>query len=129
MADKLKACFSISNPELKACYSVEDKKMDACFKLNVIPDVSNFITDVEGEGVINTTRVGSTVYVTSTTFVFEQGLASDTWVIEHNLNKRPSIIVVDSLDRVQVPDDIYYNSDNQMTVTFLAAFAGKAYLN
>lgn len=129
MADKLKACFSISNPELKACYSVEDKKMDACFKLNVIPDVSNFITDVEGEGLINTTRVDSTVYITSTTFVFEQGLASDTWVINHNLNKFPSIYVVDTAGHSQMPDDIEVNDMNTITVRFLAAFSGFAYLN
>lgn len=81
-------------------------------------------------GVLNNVAITPhTLELKTTTFVFEQAIASDTWVINHNLNKRPSIIVVDTLDRVQVPDDIYYNSDNNMTVTFLAAFAGKAYLN
>lgn len=81
-------------------------------------------------GVLNNVAITPhTLELKTTTFVFEQAIASDTWVINHTLNKRPSIIVVDTLDRVQVPDDIYYNSDNKMTVTFLAAFAGKAYLN
>lgn len=87
------------------------------------------VTDVQGSGVIQASRENNVVTLKSVNFVFEQGIASDTWVIEHNLNKRPSIIVVDTLDRVQIPDDIYYNSNNKMTVTFIATFAGKAYLN
>ena len=77
----------------------------------------------------NTAITPFTLKICTDTYTYEQGIASNTWVINHNLNKRPSIIVVDTLDRVQVPDDIYYNSDNTMTVMFLAAFAGKAYLN
>lgn len=87
------------------------------------------VTDVQGSGVIQASRENNVVTLKSVNFVFEQGIASDTWIIEHNLNKRPSIFVVDTLDRVQIPDDIYYNSNNKMTVTFIAAFAGKAYLN
>lgn len=63
------------------------------------------------------------------TFVFEQGIASVEWEIEHNLNKYPSVFVVDSAGTVQIPDTIQYDSENKMTLTFLAAFAGKAYLN
>ena len=62
-------------------------------------------------------------------FTFEQGIASDTWIIQHNLNKRPSVFVVDSANCVQIPDEIVYDSDNQVTVQFISAFAGKAYLN
>lgn len=62
-------------------------------------------------------------------FVFEQAIASDTWIIEHNLSKYPSVMVVDSAGNAQIPDEIQYNSENKITVTFISAFAGTAYLN
>ena len=64
----------------------------------------------------------------STTYEYNQGVASDTWVITHNLNKHPSVTVVDSAENV-VKGSIYYNSDNQLTITFNGGFKGKAYLN
>lgn len=84
---------------------------------------------VVGEGVINAVTTGNLVTITSSTFIFEQGLSSDTWVIVHNLNKQPSVFAVDSAGKVQLPDEIIYDSENQITVKFLAAFAGKAFLN
>lgn len=63
------------------------------------------------------------------TFTFEQGIPSDTWVIQHNLGRNPNVTVVDSSGSVQVPDDINYDNDNQITVKFLGSFAGKAFLN
>lgn len=62
-------------------------------------------------------------------YTFEQGIASDTWIIEHNMGKRPSVTIVDSAGNMQMPNEISYDSDTQITVTFLSAFAGKAYLN
>lgn len=67
--------------------------------------------------------------VSDKTFVFEQSIASDTWVIKHNLNKQASCFAVDSSGNVQIPNEIRYVSDNEIIVTFLAPFAGKAYLN
>lgn len=57
-----------------------------------------------------------------------QASASSTWVIIHNLNKRPAVTVVDSTDR-EVEGEIVHDSLNQATITFTAAFAGKAYVN
>lgn len=69
------------------------------------------------------------VEVSDKTFVFEQGTASQVWEIEHNLDKQASATFVDSSGSVQIPDDITYNSKNKITATFLAPFAGKAFLN
>lgn len=63
------------------------------------------------------------------TFTFEQELASDTWVINHNLGRSPSVDIVDSAGNIQIPDEVVYNSENQITIKFVYAFAGKAYLN
>lgn len=62
-------------------------------------------------------------------FVYEQGIASDTWVIEHNLNKCPSVTVVDSSGYVRIPNDIKYDNENKITVYLISAFTGKAFLN
>jgi hypothetical protein len=62
-------------------------------------------------------------------FVYEQEIPSVEWVIDHNLNKCPNVVTVDSAGSVKAPDEIVYNSDSRVTVTFLSAFAGKAFLN
>jgi hypothetical protein len=61
-------------------------------------------------------------------FVFTQGVPAATWVIVHNLNKYPSIEVVDTGDSVIIPT-IHYDNPNQITATFGSATSGKAYLN
>ena len=63
------------------------------------------------------------------TYVFENTeTASDTWVINHNLNKYPCVSVVDS-SGTEVVGQITYNNINKLTITFKGAFKGKAYLN
>jgi hypothetical protein len=64
----------------------------------------------------------------STTYTHTQSVLSATWVVAHNLSKRPSIAVVDSGDSVILPN-VHYDSDNQITVTFDAPTSGKAYCN
>lgn len=61
-------------------------------------------------------------------FTFTQYQSSDTWTITHNLNKFPSVQVQDSAG-TNVMGEIYYNSPDQLTLRFSAAFSGKAYLN
>ena len=56
-----------------------------------------------------------------------QGQASTTWVITHTLGGKPSVTIVDSAD-THVFGEVTYNSNSQITVTFSAAFSGKAYL-
>jgi hypothetical protein len=61
-------------------------------------------------------------------FTYVQGVASTTWNIEHNLGKFPSITVIDTANTV-VTGEYTYNDINNVTLTFSAGFAGKAYLN
>jgi hypothetical protein len=58
---------------------------------------------------------------------FVQGSASETWVIDHTLGGRPQVTIVDSAD-THVFGEVQYNSNTRITVTFSAAFSGKAYL-
>lgn len=61
-------------------------------------------------------------------YIYEQAIPSDTWVINHNLNTRPSIAVVDSAGDTVIGSETY-NDDNTVTITFASAFSGSAYLN
>lgn len=62
------------------------------------------------------------------TFVFEQGRASNEWVVIHTLNKYPSVVVVDSAGN-EIEPSVEYNTKNKVTIRFNASFSGKAFLN
>lgn len=61
-------------------------------------------------------------------FVFNQNVASELWMINHNLNKFPSVSVVDSGDNIII-GEVTYIDENNLQVAFTVAFSGKAYLN
>ena len=61
-------------------------------------------------------------------YTYEQGISSDVWVIQHNLNKHPSVTVVDSAGN-EVVGHVHYDDLNNVTITFTSPFSGKAYLN
>jgi hypothetical protein len=61
-------------------------------------------------------------------FVYTQASAAATWNITHNLNKYPSVSIVDSGGNM-VTGDIQYINLNNVTLSFTSAFTGKAYLN
>jgi hypothetical protein len=61
-------------------------------------------------------------------FVYTQASPSAVWTINHNLNKYPSVTIVDSADNM-VFGEVFYNSLNQVTLTFAGAFSGKAFIN
>jgi hypothetical protein len=60
--------------------------------------------------------------------VFSQNVASATWNVTHNLNKYPSVSVVNSAN-ITVYGDVDYDSLNSVTITFNAAHTGKAFFN
>ena len=62
------------------------------------------------------------------TFVYEQGIASDEWFIEHNLNKNPAVSVVDSAGN-EIIASVQYVDENTVVIKMNGAFKGKAYLN
>lgn len=61
-------------------------------------------------------------------FAFSQSSPASIWYIEHNLNKFPSVTIVDSAGN-QVEGDVAYIDINNVMIMFYAAFSGKAYLN
>jgi len=73
-------------------------------------------------------KITSNVFTGDANFVHSQGVAAAQWVINHNLAKKCSVTVVDSAGTVVI-GQITYNSDNQVTLDFEAAFSGKAFFN
>jgi hypothetical protein len=61
-------------------------------------------------------------------FVHIQNIPSTTWHINHNLNKFPSVTVIDSAN-TEVEGDIIHINENQCQLIFSAAFSGKAIFN
>jgi len=90
--------------------------------------LDNVVNNIEGGSNIEVERQGDRAVINSTTFIFDQGIASDVWVITHNLNKAPSITLVDS-SGAEFQARKVYNSLNQVTIYLNGATTGKAYLN
>ena len=51
------------------------------------------------------------------------------YIIDHNLNKFPSVSVIEDATSNQVYGDVKYNSLNQCTLTFTSLVTGKATFN
>ena len=91
------------------------------------------LTNLFGNGVLDINKFYDfAVFTLSSqgvpTFVFTQGVPATVWNIQHNLGKFPSITVIDNADTV-VTGEYTYIDNNNVTLTFSAGFAGKAYLN
>ena len=91
------------------------------------------LTNLFGNGVLENKAVYDFAVFTlssqgAPTFVFTQGAPATVWNIQHNLGKFPSITVIDTGDTV-VTGEYTYIDNNNVTLTFSAGFAGKAYLN
>lgn len=69
-----------------------------------------------------------TIYIRRETYIYHQTTASNMWVIEHELDRFPSVTVIDSAG-TKVTGDVKYMSNRLIILTFAAAFSGTAYLN
>lgn len=79
------------------------------------------------DGVIN--RIDSLEHdIEKSTYTFTQARASTRWEVSHNLGKYPSVTIVDSAG-TQLVGEVTYTDENNIVITFTAAFSGKAYLN
>jgi hypothetical protein len=68
------------------------------------------------------------ITIVSATTIFDQNTPSRFWNSTHNLNKFPSVTVVDSSGNVVIGEVLYLDS-NSLRITFDSPFSGKAYLN
>lgn len=150
---ELVANFTLNNESLDAQFDIsEGVNFDALFEINAQPmKVSqlendlNFQTEEEvqeaideaisgidvhisGSALIDVSREDNQTVISSKTFVFEQGIPATEWVINHNLNKRPSITLTNYAGEV-FEADRDYTSNNQVIIRLESADTGYAYLN
>ena len=107
--------------------SISDYVSDTTF-LEITLDVtaSNGVFAIDGYYIFSEFQNPSTSGDSS--FAYTQAVAEDTWNIQHNMGKFPSITVIDTANTV-VTGQYTYIDNNNVTLNFSAAFAGKAYLN
>lgn len=67
-------------------------------------------------------------HIKDKSFVYNQIVADKEWHIIHDLQKYPSVSIVDSAGNIVV-GDVEYISNSKVVVRFSGAFSGKAYLN
>lgn len=61
-------------------------------------------------------------------YIHEQGVASSEWIVNHNLNKYPSVSVVDSAENSLIVE-VEYIDKNNVKIKMNGASKGRAYLN
>lgn len=81
--------------------------------------VDKGVLDVNGDVLIT---------VGDKTHNYTQAVASDVWTINHNLEKYPSVTIIDT-GGSEVEGELTYVDINTIIITFTAAFTGNAYLN
>lgn len=79
------------------------------------------------EGISDNTAITPRTLRLTTNYIHEQGEASNVWIINHNLNKRPQITVTDSAGNVQSGVEKYID-DNTIEIYFNNKFKGTAIL-
>jgi hypothetical protein len=61
-------------------------------------------------------------------FTFDQNSANAVWVVNHAMNKKPTIVTVDGTGR-SIRGSVNYPSDSQVVISFSVPVSGQAILN
>lgn len=77
---------------------------------------------------VNFPNVLRTPIIYDKNYLFIQNQVSDEWIINHNLNKLPSVTVIDSAEN-EVVGEVEYIDLNNLKIKFANGFSGKATLN
>ena len=118
----------VGNPNIRGEYSVTSSYD--------YEDDDNFIViDVTAVNT-NGSMTDDAYYVFSNTttatsdkkYSHDQSSAANVWTVNHNLDKKPAVSVVDSTDNVIICE-VEYTSLNQVELRFSTPYSGKAYFN
>jgi hypothetical protein len=102
--------------------SVKLESVDTTLVVDSTPDVVVIATGGIGpQGPPGEPGVG-------TTFTHDQLVAAYMWDIVHNLNRYPSVTVIDSGGSEIIPE-VQYTNENEIKLYFANRTSGKAYLN
>jgi predicted flavoprotein YhiN len=97
-------------------------------EVHVNSSTKNKIVTSQNQVVVTSVGTQGPAGVAQSSEVFTQAIASNEWTINHSLNKKPSVTVVDSADTVVV-GEVSYETNSRIVIKFEATFSGKAYLN
>lgn len=95
-----------------------------------VTTLSGGVAQVQGDIAAVSEMVGAiqSESVTDRYFLHNQIVASQTWIITHNMAKNPAITVIDSSGN-RLEGNWTYDSINQVTLQFSAPCNGHAYLS
>lgn len=119
----------MANKKISQLTPLQGQSIDSNNDVIAIVDASG----VETKKVTISEFVQANTGSTDKNYVHNQISAASTWVVTHNLNKFPSVTVVDSAG-THVSGNITHDSINQTTITFISSgvpspFSGKAFFN
>ena len=114
----------MANKKISQLNQLDSSTVDGSTDVVAIVDTSTNTTKKVSVADLITSNLGAT----DKNYVHNQISSSDSWVVNHNLNKFSSVVVVDSAGTV-VTGEIVYNNVNSVTLSFSAPFSGKAYFN
>ena len=108
----------------------KNKDVNVNVKVVKVDDYNQFVNkpSINGVVLIGNKTLEDFGIVGDKYYVHEQGIASNEWHIKHNLNKHPSVTIVDSAGN-EVIGQVHYVDLNNVIITFTSQFSGKAYLN
>ena len=117
---------STTNPANYATLQVDDINNHSSLTDYLTISVSNG----DGYGTLSTDENYSFVEVvdSSKSYVHTQDTNSAVWSIEHNLDKYPSVTIVDSGDNI-LYTEVEYIDKNNLEIRFVASTSGKAFIN
>lgn len=104
-------------------YIVSDPVYTNFFKVSLV--------QISGNGVLSQNKYYSFSVLPNSgteTYTHVQGVAESIWNVTHDLNKKPSVTVVDSADNI-VFGEVEYLTTNSVRLKFSGGFSGKAYFN
>ena len=114
-----------TRPVIEAAESAADSAARAADSASKYPKISEHYTWLIWNGY---EYIDTGVSAQSSSYTHTQMVPASTWLIQHDLNRYPSVSVVDSAGSVVV-GEVRYIDKNTVEVAFQSAFSGAAYLN
>lgn len=114
----------INNVSVKSDLNVKDINLKISYCYADLPDKPR-INNIVLQGNKTSQELGLSP---DKSFIYNQLTPSSIWLITHNLDKYPSVSVVDSAG-TEVYGSVTYIDTNTLRIDFSSEFSGKAYLN
>lgn len=101
---------------------------DTSQETNVVLDTDDIDINVENQNIEFDAGTQTRIISEDKNYLHIQSVASDEWIIHHNLDKYPSVTVLDSANN-EVVGEVTHIDRNNLIIKFAGGFSGKATLN